>query len=480
MLLVGAGEAGTQIGHEIRRHAGSGLEAVGFLDDAMVQANFEFARMKVLGRIEDLPDVVADHRIDQVLIAIPSASGRVVRRIVALAREAGVPCRILPGITEVLSGDVTLAGVRSVQVEDLLRREPIEVDLSASYIEGRTVLITGAGGSIGSELVRQLALLHPKEIVLLGHGENSLYNIGKELSVSHPAVQATLVLGDVRDRDKIEFVMDKHEPVVVLHAAAHKHVSLLEADPDEAVLNNVAGTKNLAETALLAGVKSFVNVSSDKAVRPTSMLGATKWLGELLVRMAASDAEPGQGFVSVRFGNVLGSRGSVVPAFQEQIRLGGPITVTDQRMTRYFMTIPEASRLVIQAGALGQNGAVYVLNMGTPVPIVDLARDMIRLSGAEDDEIQIVYTGPRPGEKLHEELFTDAEQLRATGHEGIVVAKRGADPDPRLMDDIDQLIEAAEQRDWAGLARHLEALLPEFGSTRSIATPEVSAWNKSS
>ena len=449
VLLVGAGEAGTLIGHEIRRRAGSGMEAVGFLDDGPAQAELEFAGMKVLGRIEDLPDVVADQRIDEVLIAIPSAPGQLVRRIVALADEAGVPCRILPGITEVLSGAATLAGVRSVQVEDILRREPIELDLSASYIEGRTVLVTGAGGSIGSELVRQVSLLDPAEVILLGHSENSLHDMGRELDRSRPALRATLVIGDVRDRAKIEYVMDKHEPSVVFHAAAHKHVPLLEADPDEAVLNNVAGTKNVVEMALLAGVKSFVNVSSDKAVRPTSILGATKWIGELVVRLTAADAEPGQSFVSVRFGNVLGSRGSVVPAFQDQIRRGGPITVTDPRMTRYFMTIPEASRLVMRAGSLGENGAVYVLNMGTPVPIVDLARDMIRLAGAGDDEIQIEFTGRRPGEKLHEELFTDAELLHATRYEEIVVAREVADPDLHVMDDIDALIEAAEERDWA-------------------------------
>ena len=280
-------------------------------------------------------------------------------------------------------GDTNLAGIRAVQVEDLLRRKPIELDLPASYIKDRTVLVTGAGGSIGSELVRQAALFEPANVILFGHGENTLHQLHQELQVSMPNLRATLVLGDIRDRAKIDYVMRKFEPSVVFHAAAHKHVPLMEEDPDEAVLNNVGGTRNIAEAALGAGVDRFVNVSTDKAVRPVSMLGATKWLAELVVRMAAEEARLGQSFVSVRFGNVLGSRGSVVRVFEDQIRRGGPITVTDPEMTRYFMTIPEASRLVIQAGAMGQNGGVYVLNMGTPTRIVDLARDMVRLAGVE-------------------------------------------------------------------------------------------------
>ncbi len=265
-----------------------------------------------------------------------------------------VECRILPGITQVLSGDATLAGVRPVQVEDLLRREPIELDLPASYIDGRTILVTGAGGSIGSELVRQTALLEPANIILFGHGETALHRIHEELLFSMPEQRTTVVIGDVRDRAKIDHVMRTFQPSVVFHAAAHKHVPLMEADPDEAVLNNVGGTRNLASAALEAGVERFVNVSTDKAVRPTSMLGATKSLAELVVRTVAGEADEGQSFVSVRFGNVLGSRGSVVEAFQEQIRRGGPVRLTDPEMSRYFMTIREASQLVVQSGALGR------------------------------------------------------------------------------------------------------------------------------
>jgi FlaA1/EpsC-like NDP-sugar epimerase len=462
VLLVGAGDAGTRIAHEIRRSPRSGMQAVGFLDDNPAHAPLEIAGLRVLGRIDDLAEVVTDYEVEQVLITMPSAGGRATRRVVELARQVDVPCRILPGITQVLFGEVTLAGVRSVQVEDLLRREPVDLELASSYVRGRSVLVTGAGGSIGSELVRQVALLEPARVILFGHGENSLYDIGKELATTLPGLKAIPVIGDVRDRAKIDHVMYEYEPTVVFHAAAHKHVPMLEADPDEAVLNNVGGTKNLAEAALLAGVERFVNVSTDKAVRPVSVLGATKFLAERVVGKVAEDADAGQSFVSVRFGNVLGSRGSVVPMFQEQIRRGGPITVTDPEMTRYFMTIPEASRLVIQAGSLQENGALYVLDMGTPVRIVDLARDMIRLAGADEDDIEIVFTGRRAGEKLHEELFTDAEQLRATTVDQIVVARRGPGLDADAGQRIDDLLAAAEKRDWEVLQRCLGDLIPGF------------------
>ncbi len=470
VLLVGAGEAGTHIGWEIRRRPASGLVAVGFLDDYAAHAHRSVAGTQILGRIEDLPRVVREHRIDEVFITMPSAGGRETRRIAELARSARVDCRILPAITQVLSGDATLAGVRPVQVEDLLRREPIVLELPASYIDGRTILVTGAGGSIGSELVRQTALLEPANIILFGHGETALHRIHEELLFSLPEQRTTVVIGDVRDRAKIDHVMRTFQPSVVFHAAAHKHVPLMEADPDEAVLNNVGGTRNLASAALEAGVERFVNVSTDKAVRPTSMLGATKSLAELVVRTVADEADESQSFVSVRFGNVLGSRGSVVEAFQEQIRRGGPVRLTDPEMSRYFMTIREASQLVVQSGALGGNGAVFVLDMGSPVRIVDLARDMIQLAGMDEDEIQIVFTGKRPGEKLHEELFGDEEQLEATGCSGISVAHREQSVDKWTRVNIDRLVAAAERRDWPELDQYLEILLPGFGpmGTRAV------------
>jgi len=470
VLLAGAGEAGSDVGWEIRRRPGCGFTLVGFLDDDPRKAQLSIAGKKVLGRIEDLPRVVADYEIENVFITLPSTGGRITRQIVELARLADVECRILPGITQVLSGDTNLAGIRIVQVEDLLRRKPIELDLPATYIKDRTVLVTGAGGSIGSELVRQAARCEPSHVILFGHGENALHQLDHELRVSTPNLRATLVIGDVRDRTKVDHVMRTFEPSVVFHTAAHKHVHLMESHPDEAVLNNVGGTRNLAEAAVQHGVDRFVNVSSDKAVRPSSTLGATKYLTELVIRMIAADAPPGKSFVSVRFGNVLGSRGSVVRTFEEQIRRGGPVTVTHPEMTRYFMTIPEASRLVIQAGAMGENGAMYVLNMGTPVRIVDLARDMIRLAGADEDEIEVVFTSRGAGEKLHEELFTDGEKLRPTRSEHIVVASPGSPIAEGTRVEVDRLIGAAERRDWLELKRLLWALVPGFGSVQTPPT----------
>lgn len=461
VLLVGAGSAGTLIGREIRRDPAARRKLVGFLDDDPAKAPLTIAGSHVLGAVEDLPSVAHDHMIDEVLITMPATAGKTTRRVVELARTAGVDCRILPGITQVLSGDAQLAGVRRVEVDDLLRREPVELELPSSYIVGHTVLVTGAGGSIGSELIREVGRLQPGKLVLFGHGENTLHAVQQELVTSLPELNFRVVVGDIRDRAKVAYVMAKYQPEVVFHAAAHKHVSMMEGDPDEAVLNNVAGTRNLAEAALIAGVKRFVNVSTDKAVHPASMLGVTKSIAERVVRTVAAGVGPDQVFASVRFGNVLGSRGSVVPIFQEQIRRGGPLTVTDRDAARYFMTIPEACRLVIQAGGLGENGATYILNMGTPVRIVDLARDMINLAGADDDEIQIVITGLQHGEKLHEELFSDEEKLDATTVEQILVARH----EPSVDEDahvIDLLITAAERRDWEDIYRCTKTLVPGY------------------
>ncbi len=464
VLLVGAGDAGTRMARQLHRHPDTGLEAVGFLDDDHSLGRLSISGLKVLGKLDDLPAAVKAHRVDEVLISMPSAPGATTRRVVDLATQANVPCRILPGLTEILSGDVDVSRIRDVEVEDLLRREPVELDLpgGGEYVTDGIVLVTGAGGSIGSELVRQVAYLRPRRLLLYGHGENTLYEIEQELRRTVPDLVHNVIVGDIRDRAKIDETMRRFPPDVVFHAAAHKHVPLMEGNPDEAVLNNVGGTRNLAETAREWGVKRFVNVSTDKAVRPISMLGVTKSLAERVVRDVGLEAGPDQAFVSVRFGNVLGSRGSVVPIFQEQIRRGGPIRVTHPDMTRYFMTIPEASRLVIQAGALGDNGAVYVLDMGTPVRIVDLAQDMIRLSGAQGDDIQIEFTGLRPGEKLHEELFTGDEALGATRFEQIMVAhhEETASQDFGLM--VDDLLKVAEERDWPGIDRALQALVPGF------------------
>jgi FlaA1/EpsC-like NDP-sugar epimerase len=465
ILLVGAGDAGTRVAREMRRHPRLGLRPVGFLDDDQGKARLRVGGLPVVGGIENLPSIVAEGIVDEVLIAIPSASGRETRRIVELASVAGVRCRILPGVLAILSGDVSLSSIREVQVQDLLRRERIELDVAtmSDSLTDRVVLVTGAGGSIGSEIVRQIAPFTPRRVLLLGRGENSLHAMEQELRRESPELEFITIVGSVCDAEKMDEIFGFHRPEVVFHAAAHKHVPMMESNPDEAVLNNVGGTRTVARAALQAGVQRFVNISSDKAVNPVSMIGITKQIAEQVVRRISQEAGPDQAFVSVRFGNVLGSRGSVVPVFQEQVRLGGPITITDPEMKRYFMTIPEASQLVIQAGSLGENGAVYVLDMGTQVRIVDLARDLIRLSGSDEDEFDFVYTGLRPGEKLEEELFTAEEQVVATRYEQIMVTR----PQPPITTDfwatVDALLASAQQREWVGMDRLIRSLLPHLG-----------------
>jgi len=472
VLIVGAGEAGTMIAREMLRHPEAGLVPVGFLDDDPSKKRQRFMGLPVLGGIDDLPSAVRKTQASEVLIAIPSAPGRVVRRVVELARKESVNHRIIPGIYEILSGKVSISQIREVDVEDLLRREPVRLNLDeiAGYLEGRVVLITGAGGSIGSEIVRQVARFRPRRVILLGRGENSLYRIEREIERNWPELDWRTVVADVRDRAKMEYVFSVYRPQVVFHAAAHKHVPMMELNPDEAIFNNVGGTKNLVELALKHGVERFVNISTDKAVNPTSVMGASKRVAEYLVQWAAHRANEGQVFVSVRFGNVLGSRGSVIPLFKEQIRAGGPVTVTHPDMTRYFMTIPEAAQLVLQAGGLGQNGAVYVLDMGEPVKILDLARDLIRLSGLEPEvDIEIVFTGIRPGEKLFEELLTAEEGTVASRHEKIFVARNSGVPDGLLQDLLGKLFEAAAARDPEKIRAVLRELIPTYRPRASSA-----------
>jgi len=465
VLVVGAGEAGTMIVREMLRHPEAGLVPVGFLDDDPSKWRQRFVGLPVFGGIEDLPRAVRQARADEVLIAIPSAPGHVVRRVVELAREGGVRHRIIPGIYEILSGKVSISQIREVDVEDLLRREPARLNLEeiAGYLEGRVVLVTGAGGSIGSEIVRQVARFRPERVILLGRGENSLYQLERELERTWPELNWSTVVADVRDCRKMEYVFALYRPKVVFHAAAHKHVPMMELNPDEAVFNNVGGTKNLVELALQYGVERFVNISTDKAVNPTSVMGASKRVAEYLVEWAARRAKPGQVFVSVRFGNVLGSRGSVVPLFKEQIRSGGPVTVTHPEMTRYFMTIPEAAQLVLQAGGLGQNGAVYVLDMGEPVRILDLARDLIRLSGFEPGvDVPIEFTGLRSGEKMYEELLTAEEGTEVSKHEKIFIAHKTGLPQQELESLLNKLFEAAKSRDPVEIRQAFEKLIPTY------------------
>ncbi|MFN3180073.1 MAG: polysaccharide biosynthesis protein, partial [Thermus sp.] len=464
VLVVGAGEAGSMVAREMLRHPEAGLYPVGFLDDDPNKRGQSIAGVRVVGTLDDLPKAVQALEVEEVLVAIPSAPGSVVRKVVDLARAVGVRYRILPGIYEILSGRVGISQIREVRLEDLLRREPVRLNLGeiAGYLEGRVVLVTGAGGSIGSELVRQVARFHPEEVVLLGRGENSLFLLERELEANWPEPRYKVVVADVRDRDRLRRIFQLYRPQVVFHAAAHKHVPLMEANPDEAIFNNVRGTQNVVELCLEFGVERLVNISTDKAVNPTSVMGASKRVAEQVVAWGASRAALGQVFVSVRFGNVLGSRGSVVPLFMEQIKRGGPVTVTHPEMRRYFMTIPEAAQLVLQAGGIGENGRVYILDMGEPVRILDLAKDLIRLAGLEPyRDIDIVFTGVRPGEKLFEELLTAEEGTEASRHEKIWVARNAPLP-PDFPHLLEELYWIARQGDGLEVRQMLKRLIPSY------------------
>jgi FlaA1/EpsC-like NDP-sugar epimerase len=466
VLIIGAGEAGIMIAREMLRHPSSGLEPIGFLDDEPAKKNLRYMGLPVLGVIDALPRLAVHASADQVLIALPSAAGRVIRRVVDLAQESNLKYRIIPGVFEILSGKVGISQIRDVDLEDLLRREPVKLHLEdiSGYLEQRTVLITGAGGSIGSEIVRQVARFQPTRVVLFGRGENSVFLMAQELRRMWPELEYHNVIGDVRDKGKLSEVFKRFSPQVVFHAAAHKHVGLMEQNPDEAVFNNVRGTKNLVELALEHGVERFVNISTDKAVNPTSVMGASKRIAEYIVEWAAVRAKPGQVFASVRFGNVLGSRGSVVPLFKEQIKAGGPVLVTHPDMTRYFMTIPEAAQLVLQAGGLGTNGAVYVLDMGEPVKILDLAKDVIRLSGFEvGTDIDIVFTGAQPGEKLYEELLTNEEGTTSSKYAKIFMAKKAGMLESELEMGLNELFNAAQIRDAQLIRATFKKLIPSFG-----------------
>lgn len=463
-LIAGAGEAGTLIARELLRHPESGLLPVAFLDDDPGKRIESYMGLKVLGTIDDLPAVAGKVAADIVLIAIPSGGGDLVRRIVDLAKKAELDYRIIPGVYEILSGNVSVSQIREVDLEDLLRREPVRLDTQAisGYLVGQAVLVTGAGGSIGSEIVRQVSRFRPEKLLLLGRGENSLFNIQREMASAHPELDVRVLVCDVRDADRLRYLWGLHLPDVVFHAAAHKHVPMMEENPDEAILNNVFGTKNLVDLALDYGATRFVNISTDKAVNPTSVMGASKRIAEKVVKNASGLCEDHQAFVSVRFGNVLGSRGSVVPIFREQIRRGGPVTVTHPDMTRYFMTIPEAAQLVLQAGGQAQNGSVYVLDMGEPVRILDLAHDLIRLSGFEPGrDIPVTFTGLRRGEKLYEELLTAEEGVTATHHKKIHVANNGVIL-PDFEEKLQKVRAAALTRDEFAIRKAIYALVPTF------------------
>ncbi|MDP4127968.1 MAG: nucleoside-diphosphate sugar epimerase/dehydratase [Bacillota bacterium] len=424
VLIVGAGDAGVLAARELKNRNYRDGRPIGFIDDDVSKQKLHLLSIPVLGTRKDILRVVKGHNVDEVIIAMPSASGESVREIVQICEKSGVELKIMPGVYDIISGDINVNAIRQVQVEDLLGRDPVSVDLEevAGYVTGETVFITGAGGSIGSEISRQIAKFNPGKLVLLGHGENSIFDIEQELRAEHPSIDYITEIVDIKDREKVFLIFERYRPGVVFHAAAHKHVPLMERNPEEALKNNVVGTQNLAEAADKFKVKTFVSISTDKAVNPTSVMGATKRTVEMIIQ--SLDLRSQTKFVAVRFGNVLGSRGSVIPTFKKQIAKGGPVTVTHPDMVRYFMTIPEAAQLVIQAGAMAKGGEIFILDMGKPVKIVDLAKDLIRLSGFEPDvDIKIQFTGIRPGEKLYEELLTAEEGTTSTKHSRIFVAK---------------------------------------------------------
>jgi FlaA1/EpsC-like NDP-sugar epimerase len=404
-LIIGAGVAGRMIARQLKSNDHSELKPVSFIDDNILLKQLTISGIEVDGTMEDLEFVVEQKKIQHIIIAIPSLSQKRLNEIITEAKLYCQDVQILPKIEDLVLGKVSINAIRDVSIEDLLGREPVQLDVNSisDKIEGHTILVTGAGGSIGSEICRQVSRFNPKEIILLGHGEYSIYTIEKELVNTYRHIDYPTEIADVQDREKMFEIMKKYQPTIVYHAAAHKHVPLMERNPQAAVKNNIIGTKNVAEASDAASVEVFVMVSTDKAVNPTSVMGATKRIAEMIVQEL--DHKSNTKFVAVRFGNVLGSRGSVIPLFKEQINNGGPITITHPDMTRYFMTIPEASRLVIQASSLARGGEIFVLDMGEPVKILDLARNLIKLSGFAEEEIGIKYSGIRSGEKLYEELL---------------------------------------------------------------------------
>jgi len=465
VIICGAGEAGEMIAREIAKHPRLGIKPVAFLDDDRRKIGREVAGVAVVGVTAEVATVAQKYGADEVLIAMPSAGGDAVRRIAETCLAAALTYRILPGIFEIIHGDARLSQLREVEVEDLLKRDPIRLDLASIYehIAGRTVLVTGAGGSIGSELCRQLTAFRPARIVLFGHGENSIFNIGVEMEQKFPDTPVAAAVGDVRDRAKVKAVFRDFRPDIVYHAAAHKHITLMEQNIEEAVKNNVTGTRVVAEEALTAGASRFVLISTDKAVNPVSVMGASKMVAELVVQCLRGHGPTT--FVTVRFGNVLGSRGSVITLFKKQIAQGGPVTITHRDMTRYFMTIYEAVQLVIQASALGADGEVMILDMGKPVRIQDLAYDLIRLSGyVPEKDIEIKYVGIKPGERLKEELFASYEDLKTTPIEEIMVALPPPVDAAKVLPLVTALEEAAAAMDRTRAVQLLSELVPSYNA----------------
>ena len=475
VLIIGAGNAGVSLVEDMQRNPQFGVYPVGFIDDDIKKQHIHLRGIPVLGDRYKISEVINTLNIHKVIIAMPTVAGKIIREIVDICQANGIQPSTLPGIHEIINGRVRVDSIRDIKIEDLLRREPIHIDIERvfKFIKNKTVLITGSGGSIGSELCRQILRCYPAKIILIGHGENSVFNIQQELEQliqilknnGKPVInipQIYTFIADIRVRSRLEHAFERFNPDVIFHAAAHKHVPLMELNPAEAITNNVMGTRNLLQVALQYNVEHFVMISTDKAVNPTNVMGASKRVAEMLVLQAAKQS--GKSYVAVRFGNVLGSRGSVVPTFQKQILAGGPITVTHPDICRYFMTIPEAVQLVLQASVLGRSGEVLMLNMGKPVKIVDLAKELIHLSGYEvNKDIDIVFTGLRPGEKLFEELFIEGEEYEKTEHEKLLVVKNASQIIPAYLDIVvETLLGAATKNDADSIMLLLSQLVAGY------------------
>jgi FlaA1/EpsC-like NDP-sugar epimerase len=475
-LVIGAGDAGALVVHELQRSAQLNLSPIGFLDDDPGKQKQEIYGVPVIGFVNDLAEVLESEHVNEVIFAIPSAPGRVVRRVSDICRLKGIPSRTMPGIYELIGGKVSVSRLREVDITDLLRREPTRIneELIGKVLTGKEILVTGAGGSIGRELSRQIARWSPAKLVLLGHGENSIFETLLELREDYPSLKIQAVIADVKDRIRLKAVFQEHRIQVVFHAAAHKHVPLMQANVEEAVLNNVFGTRNIVETSIDFDVERLVLISTDKAVNPANVYGATKRLAEMIVLDAAHRTQ--HAFSVVRFGNVLGSRGSVIPLFKRQIASGGPVLITHPDMERYFMTIPEAVHLVLQAASLGQGGEAFLLDMGQQIRIIDLAEDLIRLSGLEPGrDIEIEFTGIRPGEKLSEELWEKGKIYEKTIHPDIV---RSGHEDSLPPNELQTTLDSLEKFIGNAGAEEIITLLDQVipgAAIRETPTPDITS-----
>jgi FlaA1/EpsC-like NDP-sugar epimerase len=479
ILVVGAGDAGDVISREISRRPNLG-NLIGFVDDDISKTGMNIHGRRVLGTTEDIPRLVKNKNVEQIIIAMPSASGKQIRRIVDLIPEKSVDIKTLPGLYELVDGKVSYSKVRDIEIEDVLGREPVNLYTStiSEYLTGKAVLVSGAGGSIGSEIARQVCRYNPGSLILLDNSENNLYNIFCELNGEYRNIELIPLLLNITNNHRLNSIFQSRKPDVVFHAAAHKHVPILEYYPEEAIWNNIIGTRNIAALADEYGAERMIMISTDKAINPTSVMGASKRVAEMIVTDYGNKSKTS--FMAVRFGNVLGSSGSVVPLFRKQITEGGPVTVTDKDVKRYFMTIPEASQLVIQAGVLGDNGHVFVLDMGEPIKVYDLAVDMIKLMGFEPNkDIDIKIVGLRPGEKLFEELMTEEEKRNSsshTSHEKIFIARVGKVNGEKLAKDIAELEELALEGDAEKIVMKLQEIVPNYKPMRDKEMLKEYQW----